>query len=97
MMRWDEFRERVQGELGEALFTRPTETLRFVMETWKEMAPEKFSSPLRLSETETLPPDFTTATQQFLWRILESDAETAAIVLWLTLAEWLAGWQVSGP
>jgi hypothetical protein len=26
---------------------------------------------------------------------LDEDADTAAVRLWLTLAEWLTGWQIS--
>ncbi len=81
--------------MGEALFTRPDETLAFVMQSWRELMPDRFENPLRLSETDTIPADFTVLTQQFLWQVLDNDADTAAVLLWLTLAEWLAGWQAA--
>lgn len=95
MMTWDEFRDKVRSDLGEALFTRPYDTLTFVMQAWRELMPDRFTSPLQLGDTEDTPPDFSAATQQFLWHVLDSDADTAAVLLWLTLTEWLSGWQVS--
>ncbi len=94
-MTWEQFRERVRTELGEALFTRPEETLAFVMRSWQELFPEKFEKPLRLDEADETPADFAIVTQQFLWQVLDNSADTAAVLLWLTLAEWLSGWQAS--
>ncbi|GBC99953.1 hypothetical protein HRbin17_02486 [bacterium HR17] len=94
-MTWDELRTLARDELGEALFTRPDETLAFVLRSWQTIYPDRFESPLRLSEADSAPPDFVALTQQFLWQVLDEEAETAAVRLWLTLAEWLAGWQVS--
>ncbi|MER3500480.1 MAG: hypothetical protein IMHGJWDQ_000086 [Candidatus Fervidibacter sp.] len=92
-MTWEQFRERVRSELGEALFTRSDETLAFVMQAWQELFPDRFEKPLRLDEADETPADFVVVTQQFLWRVLDNSADTAAVLLWLTLAEWLAGWQ----
>ncbi|MCS7263654.1 MAG: hypothetical protein NZ805_02340 [Armatimonadetes bacterium] len=91
-MDWEQFRERVRSELGEALFTRPEETLLFVMKSWQELFPEKFEKPLRLDEADETPADFAAVTQQFLWQVLDNSSDTAAVLLWLTLAEWLSGW-----
>lgn len=94
-MTWEQFRERVRSELGEALFTRPEDTLAFVMKSWQELFPERFKKPLRLDEVDETPANFSAVTQQFLWQILDNSADTAAVLLWLVLAEWLSGWQVS--
>ncbi|MGQ9519941.1 MAG: hypothetical protein ACUVTP_07660 [Candidatus Fervidibacter sp.] len=94
-MTWDQFREKVRSELGEALFTYPEETLAFVMRSWKEIYPERFENPVRLNETDETPADFTIVMQQFLWQVLDNSADAAAVLLWLTLAEWLSGWQVA--
>ncbi len=94
-MTWDELRAKVHQELGEAFFTHSGETLAFILQSWRALYPERFENPLRLSETDTTPPDFAVVTQQFLWQVLDEDADTAAVRLWLTLAEWLTGWQIS--
>ena len=94
-MTWDELRTKVREELGEALFTRSDQTLAFILQSWQALYPDRFESPLRLSETDTTPPDFAVVTQQFLLQVLDEDADTAAVRLWLTLAEWLTGWQIS--
>ncbi len=94
-MTWEQFREQVRLELGEALFMHPEETLTFVMNSWQKLFPERFEKPLKLDESEQFIADFAVVTQQFLWQVLDNPADTAAILLWLTLAEWLSGWQIS--
>ncbi len=94
-MTWDEFRDRVRSQLGEALFTRPQESLAFALETWKELVPDRFTSPLQISGEESGLQDFSTVAKDFLWKILDEKSDTAAIVLWLTLSEWLSGWELS--
>jgi hypothetical protein len=73
-MTWEQFRERVRSELGEALFTHPEETLAFVMRSWKELFPDRFEKPLRLDEADETPADFAILTQQFLWQVLDNSA-----------------------
>ncbi len=94
-MTWDQFRERVRSELGEALFTRPDETMAFILQVWQILFPDRFKKPLQLDEGDETPADFVVVTQQFLWQVLDNSADTAAVLLWLTLAEWLSGWQAA--
>lgn len=94
-MSWGILAERVRSELGEAFFTRPQETLAFTLNLWKEVAPDRFHDPLVLSEEGPGLTDFGVAAREFLWKVLDERSDRAAVLLWLTLTEWLVGWELS--